>query len=69
MQITRVTHSCRLSSLAEFVLGPDESKLTKTFIGKNVYNFTIEHIRLSNGQVLKITLRKPLGALKRLFLS
>jgi len=28
MQITRVAHSCRLGSQAEFVLGPDESKST-----------------------------------------
>ena len=34
MQITRVAHqSCRLGSQAEFVLGPEEFKSSKTFIG------------------------------------
>ena len=33
MQITRVAQSFRLGSQAEFVLEPDESNSTKTFIG------------------------------------
>jgi len=44
MQITRIAQSFRLVRKAEFVLGLDESKSTKTFIGQNIHRFNIEHM-------------------------
>ena len=45
MQITtKLAYSCCLGNQAEFVLGPGESKSTKTFIGWTIYRFTIEHM-------------------------
>jgi len=39
MQITTVTHNCRLGRQAEFILGLDDSKNNQ-----NVYTFSIEHM-------------------------
>ena len=44
MQIIRVAHTWRLGSQAKFVLGPDDSKSTKTFTGQNNYWFGIAHM-------------------------
>ena len=36
LEFMQIAYSSRLGSQPEFVLGPDESKSTKTFIGRNI---------------------------------